>query len=162
MKFLLKLTHIELFLLFMLPLALSIALNLDAYHPFYNAILNISFFLLFLGWLYSVGNELGKRRFNNSKQLLLFRISIIVYSLFIILISFNDIIGIDAENPLFFVTIVLALLSIFYALYFVSRVLVSEEKQREVSFKEHQIECFLFFVFVIGVWFLQPRINRLI
>jgi hypothetical protein len=39
--------------------------------------------------------------------------------------------------------------------------LVSMEKQRDVKFKEHQLEFFLFFIFIVGIWILQPRINRL-
>jgi uncharacterized membrane protein len=161
MKFFLKLTNVELFFLFILPIALSIIFCPDAYQPFLNSILNSCFFLNFIGWLYSVGNEFGKRKYNNSKQLILFRISIIVYSFSIIFLSFKDFNGINIEAPLVFLTIILVLSSVFYSLYFATKVMVSEEKQRKVSFREHQIECFLFFVFFIGVWVLQPRINRL-
>lgn len=162
MKFLLKLTHIELFLLIMTPIGVRIIFNLIEHHPFFDTIINISFFVLFLGWLYSTGNELGRRGGKNLKQLILFRISTIIHFLFIVLISFKDAIAINTENPLFFVAIVLSLISLFYVLYYVSKMLLTEEKQREVSFEEHQIECFLFFVFVVGIWVLQPRINRLV
>jgi len=50
---------------------------------------------------------------------------------------------------------------IFYCLYFVAKALKSVELQREVTFNDYAGEFFLFWFSPIGVWVLQPRINKL-
>ncbi len=51
---------------------------------------------------------------------------------------------------------------LFYCLYFVAKTLKTVELQREVSFNDFVGEFFLSWFFPIGVWILQPRINKLI
>ena len=57
----------------------------------------------------------------------------------------------------------------FYALYaavqsmsFPGKVLRSIEKKREANFGEYIGDFFLIFFLPIGIWFLQPRINRVV
>jgi hypothetical protein len=51
---------------------------------------------------------------------------------------------------------------LFYCLYFVAKTLKTVELQREVSFSDFVGEFFLTWFFPIGVWILQPRINKMI
>jgi len=51
---------------------------------------------------------------------------------------------------------------LFYCLYFVAKTLKTVELQREVSFNDFIAEFFLTWFFPIGVWILQPRINKMI
>ncbi|HYC86296.1 MAG TPA: hypothetical protein VEB86_13780 [Chryseosolibacter sp.] len=50
---------------------------------------------------------------------------------------------------------------IFYCLYFVAKTVKTAELQREVGFSEFSTEFFLIWLFPVGVWFVQPRINRM-
>jgi hypothetical protein len=55
----------------------------------------------------------------------------------------------------------LAMFCLIYSLYFVSKSLVSAEKTESASFSSYAAEFFLIWFFPIGVWIIQPRINRL-
>jgi hypothetical protein len=50
---------------------------------------------------------------------------------------------------------------LFYVLYFVSRDLVLAESGKPASFYDYAGAFFLLWFFPIGVWFIQPRVNRL-
>ncbi|RSK24693.1 hypothetical protein [Hymenobacter metallilatus] len=50
---------------------------------------------------------------------------------------------------------------IFYSLYYVARALRSVELQRPAQFAEFVGEFFLLWFYPVGIWFIQPRINRL-
>jgi len=54
-----------------------------------------------------------------------------------------------------------AMFCLFYCLYFVAKVLKSVEWQRSVTFSDYAGEFFLIWFFPIGIWFIQPRINKL-
>jgi len=49
---------------------------------------------------------------------------------------------------------------IFYCLYFVAKTIKTVELQREVTFSDFIGEFFLVWFHLIGVWILQPRINK--
>jgi hypothetical protein len=49
-----------------------------------------------------------------------------------------------------------------YNMYVAGRTLVLAEKQHDVSFVESQGTAVSFIFYVVGVWWLQPRINRLV
>ncbi|MFI5140087.1 MAG: hypothetical protein ACHQIM_19865 [Sphingobacteriales bacterium] len=51
---------------------------------------------------------------------------------------------------------------LFYCLYFVAKTLKTVELQREAGFSDFAGEFFLTWFFPIGVWILQPRINKMI
>jgi hypothetical protein len=51
---------------------------------------------------------------------------------------------------------------IFYCLYFVSKTFKTVELQREVSFSDFAGEFFMIWFFPIGVWIVQPKINKMI
>jgi len=54
-----------------------------------------------------------------------------------------------------------AMFCMFYLLYFVAKTLKAVELQRPVEFGDYAGEFFLLWFFFIGVWVLQPRINRI-
>ncbi|HEY4323054.1 MAG TPA: hypothetical protein VGN20_03685 [Mucilaginibacter sp.] len=51
---------------------------------------------------------------------------------------------------------------IFYCLYFVAKTFKTVELQKEVSFSDFIGEFFLFWFQPVGVWILQPKINKMI
>jgi hypothetical protein len=50
---------------------------------------------------------------------------------------------------------------LFYLLYFVSKNLVLAETGKQVSFYEYAGPFFLLWFFPVGVWLIQPKVNRL-
>ncbi|WP_238388512.1 hypothetical protein, partial [Christiangramia aestuarii] len=50
----------------------------------------------------------------------------------------------------------------FYLLYFVSKTIKTVELKRSVTFSDFVGEFFMIWFFPIGVWFIQPRINKII
>jgi len=50
---------------------------------------------------------------------------------------------------------------IFYCFYFISKSLKAVEQQRNVTSGDYVGEFFLMWFSFIGVWFIQPRINKL-
>ena len=56
----------------------------------------------------------------------------------------------------------LAMIAIFYVLAFAARNLIMAERQSTVSFFDYSGPFFLMWFFAVGVWFVQPRVNRLV
>jgi hypothetical protein len=51
---------------------------------------------------------------------------------------------------------------IFYSLYFVAKTFKTVELQREVKFGDFAGEFFMIWFYPIGVWIIQPKINKMI
>lgn len=51
---------------------------------------------------------------------------------------------------------------IFYSLYFVAKTYKTVELQREASFSDFAGEFFMIWFYPIGIWIIQPRINKMI
>jgi hypothetical protein len=72
--------------------------------------------------------------------------------------------GIQPNLTIFALIVPLHLFSmfcIFYCLYFNAKALKIVEWQRPVTFSDFAGEFFLIWFFPIGIWIIQPRINRL-
>ena len=50
---------------------------------------------------------------------------------------------------------------IFYTIYFAAKTLKTVELKREVRFGDFAVEFFLFWFYFIGIWILQPKINKM-
>jgi hypothetical protein len=55
----------------------------------------------------------------------------------------------------------LFVISWLYVAYFVSKELKAVENRQSIGFMEHLAEFFLIVYFLVGVWWIQPRINKL-
>lgn len=51
---------------------------------------------------------------------------------------------------------------IFYTLYFTAKTLKTVELQREVTFSDFAGEFFLIWFYPVGVWIIQPKVNKMI
>lgn len=124
----------------------------------------------FFSWFYSLGNGLYKKLPPKvDLNIRFFRISIFLPVVYIFLfIGFMLIsLFLDKGEPnlyYFFAIIPIHFFMMFcvvYQLYFISKSLKSVELQREVTFNDYSSEFFLIWFYPIGVWFIQPRVNRL-
>lgn len=59
-----------------------------------------------------------------------------------------------------FVLHILAMVAIFYSIYVAAKTVKTIELQRKVSFSDFVAEFFLIWFFPVGIWILQPRLNR--
>ncbi len=117
--------------------------------------------LCFNGWFWIMGSFLNSLvGLPLRPRLGLFRFALIYPILYlpIFMISFP-------QQPTTFAIIfplhLLATFCMFYLLNFVARNLVLAETGRKVTFYDYAGPFFLLWFFPIGVWIVQPRINRL-
>jgi len=64
--------------------------------------------------------------------------------------------------PIIFPLHLFAMFCIFYCLYFVAKTIKTAELQKEATFSDFVGEFFLIWFHFIGIWILQPRINKLV
>ena len=57
---------------------------------------------------------------------------------------------------------IFSLFCIFYSLYFVAKTIKTVELQREVKFPDFAGEFFMIWFYPIGIWIVQPKINKMI
>ncbi|MFK8009771.1 MAG: hypothetical protein AB8H03_25680 [Saprospiraceae bacterium] len=85
-------------------------------------------------------------------------ISVLIFSMMAMIL------GVFASTSSIFLILIIHLFSmfcIFYVLYFVAKTYKTVELQREVNFSDFIGEFFMLWFFPIGVWFLQPKINKM-
>ena len=127
-------------------------------------IVTVLFMFCFLGWFWSMGTFLSSMVPTAIRlKTAFFRFALVYPGLYIFL--FLALFQSTTTNPALFAIIfplhVLATFCMFYDLYFVSKSLVLAETNKPVSFYDYAGPFFLMWFFPVGVWFTQPRINRL-
>ncbi len=68
----------------------------------------------------------------------------------------------EGSLALIFSLHVLATIAVFYVLAFAARNIIMAERQSSATFFDYSGPFFLLWFFPIGVWFVQPRVNRLV
>ncbi len=63
--------------------------------------------------------------------------------------------------PIIFPLHLFAMFCLFYCIYFVAKTIKTIELQREVTFNDFVAEFFLIWFHFIGIWILQPKINKM-
>lgn len=130
------------------------------------AVTSLLFMALYLGWLWAIATTANQRldpslrRSTKWMGLGLVYASIYLIGAFIFLPGTSDL---DQEMPGFIVPLhLLAMFAIFYSLVFTAKQIVTLERKQPVSFFEYSGPFFLFWFFPIGVWFIQPRVNKML
>ena len=125
-------------------------------------IVTLPFLCCFLAWFWSVGSFCDSLiRPERRLSIGFFRFALIYPALYIFMF-----IALLPIIPLWSTVLILplhlfAMFCLFYELYFASKSLVLAETGRAKSFYDYAGPFFLLWFFPIGVWFIQPRINRL-
>jgi len=177
---LLTLKHWQLFvLLFGLPIIIQVTGIVAVVSGKSPAIMIFSFPLVmilfigvYFGWIYSLATKLNNRLPGNAGMKLarfkLFSLFPLAYIFLICLFMFglfNNLWQVPG-SPIKIFAIILPLhlfsiFCIFYCLHFTAKSLKIVELQRPVSFSDFAGEFVLMWFFPIGVWVIQPRVNRL-
>jgi cation transport ATPase len=131
------------------------------------------FFAILYGWFYAVGVNMNKKLPGTVKMTLtkfkwflfisfagMSLLYLFSYSVYFKLIS-NEIVlnfGITAA----IITLYLfSLFCFFYCIYFIAKSFQAVELQQPVTFSDYLWMFFLIVFFPIGVWLIQPRINKI-
>ena len=145
--------------------------NPGAFFIFFPVVM-ILYLGLFFGWFYSLGTHLFQRLPATAKMnLTKFKIFLFIPAVYMILLLvfmfglFSNISSGGQPNPIIFAFIIplhlFSMFCIFYCLYFNAKALKTVELQKPVTFSDFAGEFFLIWFFPIGIWIVQPRINRL-
>jgi len=180
MNLLLKLKHWQLFLLLVgTPIvfeSISIATIFNSRNPTIIALIfpvtMIMTMTVYFGWFYAIGTTLHKKLPETVKMnLTRFKIFFLIPALYILVICYFLYVAFGYQTNGEPINIELAglivpihlfsMFCIFYCLYFNAKSLKAVEWQKPVTFGDFAGEFFLIWFFPIGVWIIQPRLNKL-
>lgn len=144
----------------------------------YFPIVMVLYMIVYLAWIYSVSIGLQPKVPANvmmkvKKFKIFFYIPIVYYFVFMIGFSIlfasfskatseSNFVFLDQIFPFLFPIHLFVLFCMFYTLYFAAKTIKTVELQREVKFGEFVGEFFLIWFYFIGVWILQPKVNKMV
>ena len=138
---------------------------------FFFGLMIVSVGLCF-SWFYALGTNLFKRLPVTAKMSLI-RFKLFLFTAFVYIICFMLFMAAMFSNvlsggqPGFAIFAIIFPLHFFYmfcvcyCFYFNAKALKTIELQRPVTFNDYAGEFFLLWFFPVGVWIIQPRINKL-
>jgi hypothetical protein len=176
-----KLKHWQIFLLVVgLPLVLQLIQSIiflssaDGNEANYGnslGLLLILPLLIYYGWIGSVGTVFSQKNSPVPMPTGRFRLSLWTSAIcsILLLVYFwaypQYLQGTDNEEavPIILVGVLVfvALFTLFYCLSFMARAIVQRERVRRVTSSEFYSEFVMAVFFPIGIWLLQPRVNKL-
>ena len=110
-----------------------------------------------LFWIYSVCKFITQKYSNHiTMPLTNLHVSLIYLLINSILFSLNIIPG-----EILYIFGLIGIVPNIYSVYFTARILVMAERERKVTFSDYIGTFILVYIFIFGVWWLQPRVNRL-
>lgn len=170
MNSILRLKHWQLFVVLCSTYIVSIVFELDLFSIGRVVALQISVYLsvitliFFFSWIIVIGIYLNKIPGNPHH----FRTPVLIFAVLCGMISYIELNIERLENeglyfPNYFSLLLplFALFGISYTFYNVPKSLKSIELGRKAMFSEWIIDALLLFAFPIGIWFIQPRLNKI-
>jgi len=127
------------------------------------------FTCFYLGWFYTLAVNTHKKlpetvKMNLTRFKIIFFIPI-VYMVLMNCIMFGALDFIENDFPafhsLYFGFFLVSICCFVYCLYFNARSFGAAELQRPVTFSDFASEFFLIGFFPLGIWFIQPRVNKM-
>lgn len=161
MKFLLTAKHWQVFLLIIIALALA-EINIED-NPILTLTFNIIGTLIHFIWPILVGHELQNYL---PKKVELNYTFFLINGALIILVVFGGIIitggGTWQLQGLAALPVFYLMFAVFYVFSFPGRTIRSIENGKEAGLSESIGDFFLAFFLPVGIWFLQPKINKIV
>ena len=116
-------------------------------------------------WLWSVANTL--QQFIEPSMRVstrLFKVTFILPIIYLVIatIYFAKIGTMPLNDPGIMIPHVISICCFLYVIGFAAKIIKLAETNRHVSLSDYFGEIFLIFFFPIGIWLLQPRINRIV
>jgi hypothetical protein len=132
---------------------------------------------IFFGWFWSIAIGLQKKVPENvTMKIKRFKIFFFIPLIYILCLSFfivtmlNGIVQNGTEPGAGFIGLMAGIIlplhlfsvfGIFHSLYFVAKTFKIVELQKEVRFSEFAGEFFMLWFYFIGIWIIQPKINKM-
>ncbi len=134
-----------------------------------NQIIMILSFLVILRWEWLIGTKINLKISEKIRpKPAFFKFAIIFctvfavsFTLLFIMTAFIDIASPELLSKLIMLLLVFDICLLVYSSNFVAKNLVMYEKGRSVNFLEYLSTFFMLWFYPIGVWMVQPRVNRI-
>lgn len=178
--------HWQLFMLqFGIPFLLQIVFMATIFStrsiPFSNGltfsviiiVITLLYTFLFFGWFWSIAVGLNKLIPDDLKlNVGRFKIFLLIPAVYLVIFSFSfagafmgayvQIDSITGFIGIIFPLHLFSMFCIFYCMYFVAKTIKTAEVKKSVSFSDFAGEFFMIWFYPIGIWILQPRVNKLV
>lgn len=130
-------------------------------------IVMLAFLALFLLWFWSLGVGINKRipveirpRSKFFKFAIIYSaIYMLIFQLFFIFAASGS--GSGGHMAIIFPLHLFGMYCMFYGLYFITKNIATFEENKPIKFSSFAGSFFLLWFFPIGIWLIQPRINKL-
>jgi hypothetical protein len=162
----------------MILMPMTITVNDPELMMKFAPIIMIIFFIGFFGWFWSIAIGLQSKVPNNViMKVRKFKVFLLIPLIYIPLVFlfmgflFDTSMQTGQEPSEAMLGVILAIafplhilsmFGIFYSVYFVAKTFKTVELQREVSFSDFAGDFFTIWFFPIGIWIIQPKINKMI
>jgi hypothetical protein len=170
MEYIVKLKHWQIFLvlgtvyiLYLILSGINFTFGKITSHEL-SIMIGIITICLFFLWVLVIGLYLNSIPDNPYK----FNKWILILSIFWCIIGYSELLLQRLENNnnivpgwISFSITLLTFLSLYYTFYNVPKSLKSIELGRKSKFTDYIVTAILIFAFPIGIWFIQPRVNRI-
>jgi len=118
---------------------------------------------LYYGWIWSISSACCKALPNELKSSPKLMQIGIIYALIYIIIAGLFFFGPGKKLPSYGVFMhFLGMAAVFYSIGFTAKQLTKLEQNKDVTFFSYSGPFFLLWLFPVGVWFIQPKVNQLL
>ena len=167
MHFFLKLRHWELFLMLVLPTAMTLMFDIPL-KPLVVSSIGLFLLLVLFAWMFSVGSwansHLPPARRRSPLPYAAGLVIPLVYLLMYIFLYIPQLeqAGAPQRPPLWLLPMhMLSLAGIFYGIWYTARQFKSLQENEDAEFLIFSSTFFLLFIFPLGIWLIQPGVNEL-
>jgi hypothetical protein len=167
MNYFLRMKHWELFLMFLIPTAMSQIFGLP-FDALVVAAIGLFMLLVLSLWIYSIAiwcnSKLPEARQSST---LLFVVALVIPLVYVLMYLFFympllQTSGAPAKPPLWLLPMhMLSMLSLFYSFWFTSNKFKSLLDNEDSGFMIFSSTFFLLFISPLGLWIIQPSVNEL-
>ena len=167
---LLKMNRLLLFLLIAFPLTLKFYSPPSDDYPIINNLLASIGGIFLLGWLYAIGHRANEKLVSQGMNLNAFKyfnwtVILIVASYILGVFTTTEVHSVIGRIHVNYVTPmylpIIFLLSFLATMFIAAKTLVSAELNREAGIGEFLPTLLLMIIAAIGLWFIQPRVQKI-
>ena len=167
---LLKMNRLLLFLLIAFPLTLKFYSPPSDDYPIINNLLASIGGIFLLGWLYAIGHRANEKLVSKGMNLNVFKYFnwtvILIVATYILSVftttEVHSVIGrihVNYVTPMYLPIIIL--FAFLTTMFIAAKTLVSAELNKEASIGEFMPTFLLMIITAIGLWFIQPRVQKI-
>ncbi len=166
MKYFLKMKAWELFLMIIMPLAITFILGFT-FTRLLIAVIVLFVMIVVFGWLYSIGSWSNTQLpVHLKKSVSLYAIGLatpIIYLILVIILYFPILESSSPRPPPSWMLPLhfLSLAGIFYGIWFSARQYMALQKGYEVDFMIFSSTFLFMWIFPLGIWIIQPSVNEI-